>query len=71
MAHSKLRDFTVYAWVQVLTDVTVRAASLEEAAQQANELDVTDFVTLSGDYVDGSMAVEAVYEMDARSRLRV
>lgn len=69
MAKTTLREFNVYAWVQVLTDTKIRAASLTEAVEQASKLKETDFVTLSGDYCDGSIVIEGIYEIDARSRL--
>jgi hypothetical protein len=69
MANSKLREFTIYGWVQVLTDVKVRAASFEEAAQEASKLKETDFVTLAGDFMDGAVVIEGIYDNNSRSRL--
>lgn len=52
--NAKLVDF----WV----DAEILAASLEDAVQKANALEVEDFVEIHGDWIDGHMKIIGVIE---------
>ncbi len=47
------KEFMVTARIDVVTNVTVNADSLEDALAQARSLKMEAFVDLAGDYIDG------------------
>jgi hypothetical protein len=42
--------------------IEIQATSLEEAVQKSASLKENDFITIEGDYLDGSLEITGVYK---------
>lgn len=56
----KIKDFTVYAQVNINCTKQVSAYTLEEAMIKAKEFNEHDFVEILGDYNDGDFEILGV-----------
>lgn len=64
MSSKKLKEFNVQVKVDLTTDVTIRAENMADALARAGELDMSDVVEFSGDYIDGSVKVTGLFTID-------
>ena len=55
MANKNLKDYQITAKVLVDVDLTIKAASLEDALAQSADLTIHDFVKIKGEYLDGGI----------------
>ena len=62
---TKGRAFTVTARIVIITEVAIDATSFEEAAEKAKDLKETDFVTIDGEYNDGSIRIVSISKPNA------
>jgi len=58
----KRKTYIIYGKLMVDTTVSLAAASLADAVEQAKALDVHDFVEILGEHNDSSLKVYGVYE---------
>ena len=63
----KDRTFNVTARIVIISDVEVEASSFEEAVEKSKSLKETDFVTVDGEYNDGSIRIVSVSKPGAWS----
>lgn len=56
--------YSVTARVVIISSIEIKAASFEDALETAKGLKETDFVTVDGDYNDGSMRIISVNKPD-------
>lgn len=59
------KKFEITARIVVITSISVVADSMEEAVVQAKELKETDFITVDGEYLDGSIRITGVSSPDS------
>jgi hypothetical protein len=59
---TKRKRFTVWAKSEIFNNVEILAENLEDALAQSKEMKEEDFVTVLGDYMDGSVTVTGVME---------
>lgn len=57
-----LKTFNVMAKLKLECGIDIKAASLEDAVEQARKLKATDFVEVIGDFNDSSIEVFGVFE---------
>ncbi len=62
MASSKIKSFYVMAKLQIDCNITIKAASLEDAVEQSKKLKEKDFVTVLGEFNDGNLAIYGAFE---------
>ena len=62
-------EFRVTGRVLIEVDVSVRAASLEQALEAARSMSTTDFVEPKGDHLDSSLIIAGVWDVDRRQTL--
>ena len=62
---AKLKTFTVYADLKLTVGTEIKAEDLVSAAEQAKKLTTDDFVTIEGEYLDGSLRATGVQEHSA------
>jgi len=60
----KQTEYGVWAKCYRQVILNIRAASLEEALEKAKELKNDDFVTVNGEYADGSTEIQGVLKND-------
>jgi len=60
----KLKTFGVWAKCNNQVIVEVSAKTLEEAVEKAKALDEDQFISINGEYVDGSFKLTGVLEND-------
>ena len=58
----RLKSFTIYADITINCGIDIKAESIEDAIEKSRKLDVTDFVEIFGDYNDGSITIQGVFE---------
>jgi len=51
----RLKTYQISGRIQVDVDISVKAASLEEALKQSNDMDIHDFIEMKGDFIDGKL----------------
>ena len=56
-----MKTYTIQAKLDLLVGITIKANSLEDALEQSKKLIETDFVTISEDFIDGSLEVTGIY----------
>ena len=61
---TKLKAFDVTARLVIMTSVTIKAESMEDAVRQSEELRETDFVTIP-EFLDGSIKITGVSKAGA------
>ncbi len=61
---ARLKSYTVYAKVTVECGINIKAESLEDAVEKANELKETDFVEIFDNYMDGNLKITGVHGVD-------
>jgi hypothetical protein len=59
---SKTKGYQVLAKLEVSIGIEIQATSLEEAVQKSASLKENDFITIEGDYLDGSLEITGVYK---------
>jgi hypothetical protein len=57
----EVSKYNVSADIKVSVCIMVGGKTLEEALAEARKLEVTDFVTIEGDYLDGELEITGVY----------
>jgi len=57
-----MKTFQVSAKLNLFVTNEVKAETLEEALEQARKLKEQDFVTINGEFLDGSMEITGIYE---------
>lgn len=57
---AKRREFSVTARVTVIASINIAAENFQDAVAAARDLDVTDFVTIDGEYIDGRIQIAQV-----------
>lgn len=62
MKKAKKKTFNIQVQVNVMTDITVTADSMEEALEFGRSQGVRDVVDFEGDYIDGDIKVTGVFE---------
>ncbi len=60
----KQSEYGVWAKCYRQVIVNISASSLEEAVEKAKKLDDDDFVTVNGEYADGSTDIQGVLKND-------
>lgn len=60
----KVYTYGVWAKTSHLTNIEIKADSLEDAVAKAKELKEEDFVEVHGEYVDGSFEIRGVLRND-------
>ena len=60
MAQKKHNTYQITARMVVLAAIEIRAESYADAAEQAKGLNVTDFVTITDEYQDGSIKIGSI-----------
>jgi len=58
----KLKEYNLQFQIDVLTSITIKAESLEDAVERSKELGVTDIIDITGDHLDSSLKLTGVYE---------
>jgi len=58
----KLNEYTVMIKIELDTDITIRAASLEDAIEQSKSIDLRDVVKFDGGYNDGNIEITGVFK---------
>lgn len=65
MSKVKRQQYQVGAKIVVETTANVLAVSLEDAAIQAKELDIHDFIHIQGEHMDSEpVEIRSIYKMD-------
>ena len=62
---SKTQKYLVTARIVIISDVEVNANSFEEAVEQSKLLTETDFVTVDGEFNDGSIRIVSIGQPNA------
>ena len=62
MRDKKLDDFIICADMTVVSNITIKAKSLEDALEQSKSLGVLDFIEFKDEYVDGSIKITGIFE---------
>jgi hypothetical protein len=57
-----MKTFQVSAKLKLFVTTEVQAKSLEEALEKSRTFKEQEFVTILGDYLDGSMEITGIYE---------
>jgi len=57
-----MKDFTIYAIVEIYTELTIKAKDFEGAVEKAKKLQVTDFCKIVEGYSDGVVEINGVYD---------
>ncbi len=60
----KLQTYCIQAKLNLMVSIEVSAHDLDEALAMSKEKEVSDFVDIHGDYIDGNMRVTGVYIAD-------
>lgn len=60
----KSEEYQVWAKCYRQVILTVQANTLEEALEKAKEFEDDDFVTVNGEYADGSTDIQGVLKSD-------
>ena len=63
--NDKGRAFHVTARIVIISGIAIDAASFEEASEKAKALKEADFITVDGEYHDGSIRIVSVSKPDA------
>jgi len=56
------KSFSIYATLTVDVGVDIQANSLSDAIERSKELEVTDFITILGEYNDGKLKITGAFE---------
>ena len=63
MKNSKtLKTFSVNADLKIWAGIEIKAESLEDALEQGRKLKELDFITVKGEFLDGSIKLSGLYE---------
>ena len=57
-----MKTFQVSAKLNLFVTNEVKAETLEEALEQARKMKEQDFITINGEFLDGSMEITGIYE---------
>jgi len=57
-----MKTFNVSAKLDLFVTAEVKAETLEEALEQARKMKEQDFITINGEFLDGSMEITGIYE---------
>lgn len=57
---AKQQSYDVTARLVLLVTIPIKAVSYEDAVTEAQELRETDFVTIKGEFLDGSIRIGSV-----------
>lgn len=65
----KTKTFNVTARLGLEVNIEISASSLEDAVQKSKNLTHTDFVDILGDFNDGEMKINGVFETYSEIKL--
>ena len=65
-----MRNYLIDSTIKVVTNIEIKAESLQDALDQSKELKMQDFITVKGDWIDGNIvAITGINDITADSKI--
>lgn len=58
---AKLKTYHIQADIKTLVSIEIKAENMRDAIAQSEALQVQDFITIDGEYIDGELDITGIY----------